>query len=367
VNVSVLNNPSEINFLPLPFTARDVFVSGNYAYVANGSGGLRVVNVLNPFAPFEVGDVSLFGYASGVSALGQYAYIAGEHGGLRLVDVEDVTGPFETADYNTPGTTLDTTIHMGYAWLADLDGGIYAVTSNLYAAGRVVDHNNVGFNGVTVKGTAGRSALSNGSGSYTMTGFMPNQTYHLTPTLAGYAFAPPNRSFTLLDNTEGLNFVILREAVTAAVMTNTQTVVSYLDVRGYQTDFDFAPGTVTQTTAVTVTPVFAAGGGNMVFAGHGFELEANQGGSPVLEFNRPVTITIAYSDLDVQWVTAESELLLMWWDGTDWVDAAETCSPASVYGRDLVNNVISVGVCRSGRFGLFGEGIRVFLPVGFKG
>jgi hypothetical protein len=281
--------------------------------------------------------------------------------------VADVTAPYEAADYNTSGTTLDAAIHKGYVWLADLDGGIYGISSDLYAAGRVVDHNDVGFNGVTVNGTAGRKAISNSSGAYTMTGFIPSQTYHLTPTLTGYAFSPSNRAFTLLDSVEGLDFVILRGPVSTVVATNTQTVLSYLDVRGFQTSFVFAPGTVSQTTAVTVTPVFLGGGGNLFFAGHGFDLDANQGGSPLGEFYGPVTITIAYSDLDIQDVTAEGELRLLWWDGMNWVDAAETCSPASVYTRDVVNNMISIGVCRSGRFGLFGEGNRVYLPVGFKG
>jgi hypothetical protein len=83
-------------------------------------------------------------------------------------------------------------------------------------------------------------------------------------------------------------------------------------------------------------------------------------------FERPVTVTIEYSDLDVSQITAENELALLWWDGGQWVDATGTCLPATSYERDLVNNVISVGVCRTGLFGLFGEGNRVYLPVGFK-
>ena len=31
--------------------ARDVFVSGNYAYLANDYGGLRIVDVSNPSSP----------------------------------------------------------------------------------------------------------------------------------------------------------------------------------------------------------------------------------------------------------------------------------------------------------------------------
>jgi hypothetical protein len=362
VNFQNWNNPVEVSFWPVPFSSRDVFVSGNYAYVANGGAGLRIINILNPFAPFEVGAASLFGYASSVYVQGQYAYVSSESGGVRVVNVADVTAPFETAEYNTPGTTLDFTIDKGYGWVADLDGGVYIVTADLVVGGRTVDHNDVGFEGVTVAGTAGRGAISDVDGVYSMTGFLPGETYYLTPTLAGYAFAPPNRSFTLVDDTLGQDFIILPEAVYGTIVTGSQTVVGYTDVRGFPTDLDFGPGAVGVTTAVTVTPVFIAVGGDSVFAGHGFDLAADG----LADFGRPVTITIDYSDLDVQNVTAENELELRWWNGSGWQDAAETCSPTSGYVRDLVNNMISLAVCKSGRYGLFGGAERVYLPVGFR-
>ncbi|MFZ0546363.1 MAG: hypothetical protein WAM60_13040, partial [Candidatus Promineifilaceae bacterium] len=366
VSVAVVNNPTEFGFLAVPLSVRDVAVKGSYAYLANGGDGLRIANIVNPAAPFEVGHVSLFGYASRVNVLGGYAYISGENGGLRLVDVNDVTSPVEVAEYNTIGTTLDVGLQKGYAWLADLEGGVFVVTTDLSAAGRVVDHNDVGFNGVVVNGTAERAVASNSNGDYMMTGFLPGATYHLTPTLAGYTFLPPNRSIFMADNVQGQDFVILPEPTSTTVATNTETILSYLDVRGYQTDFAFGPGAVDETTAVTVTPIIPTWSGNMAFAGHAFDLTADQGGGPITTFNRPVTVTIEYSDADVQKVTAENELTLLWWDGSTWVDAAETCSPTTTYTRDLVNNVISIGVCKSGRFGLFGTTDRWYLPAVFK-
>ncbi len=360
-----LNNIQEIGFIPTPNSARDVHVLGSFAYVADGGGGLRIINVVNPFLPFQVGSVPLFGYGRGVTVLGDYAYVSAENGGLRLVDVSDVTASMEVSEYNTPGHTVDIALdNRGYAYIADSFAGIYVVTADLAVYGRVTDHNFVGFEAVAVEGTAERTAVSAMNGSYTMTGFLPDQTYNLTPTLAGFAFWPPNRSFMVDDESvSGQDFIILPEAVSTVVATNTQTVLDYLDVRGFPTEIEFGAGAVSETTAVTVTPIYLGGAGELAFAGHGFDMTAVQGGNDLAVFDQPVNINISYSDIDISRIVAEDALVILWWNGASWQDAAETCGPTSVYSRDLTNNEISLGVCRSGRYGLFGEAIRIYMPV----
>jgi hypothetical protein len=91
---------------------------------------------------------------------------------------------------------------------------------------------------------------------------------------------------------------------------------------------------------------------------------AVQGGGTLSQFDSPVNVTIAYSDMDIRLVTDEGALMLMWWDGSSWIDAAQSCSPPSVYTRG--NNSISLGICRDGRYGLFGPSIRGWLPVVIK-
>jgi len=83
----------------LPETVFDVAVVGNTAYLADGCGGLRIVDVSDPTAPREVGDIP--GYASGVALVGSTAYIAAGSG-LRIVDVSDPTAPREVGNFDTP-------------------------------------------------------------------------------------------------------------------------------------------------------------------------------------------------------------------------------------------------------------------------
>ncbi|MEE9150808.1 MAG: hypothetical protein V3U20_03130, partial [Thermoplasmata archaeon] len=61
--------------------ASDVFVLGQYAYVANGTGGLRIFDVSNPSNPIEIGFNDTSGSAMGVDVMGSYAFVAiGQNG-----------------------------------------------------------------------------------------------------------------------------------------------------------------------------------------------------------------------------------------------------------------------------------------------
>ena len=70
----------------------DVQVQGDYAYVADIWGGLRVINISDKSNPVQVG------YARGFTAhklliRGNYAYICSRHYGLFIVDISDPTHP----------------------------------------------------------------------------------------------------------------------------------------------------------------------------------------------------------------------------------------------------------------------------------
>jgi hypothetical protein len=65
IDVSNPANPREVGFFDTPGFALDVYVSGNYAYVADGYAGLRVIDVSNPANPREVGYFDTPDYAVG--------------------------------------------------------------------------------------------------------------------------------------------------------------------------------------------------------------------------------------------------------------------------------------------------------------
>lgn len=77
-------------------SAQDIFVLGNYAYVAAGEMGLQIFDISNPYKPKLLGGFDSAGSAQGVFVRGNYAYLADGKEGLRVVDITDPKSPKET-------------------------------------------------------------------------------------------------------------------------------------------------------------------------------------------------------------------------------------------------------------------------------
>lgn len=110
--------------------ASGVYVSGNYAYVAAGSEGLRIINVANPASPVESGfiagtDVS---DAKDVYVSGNYAYVADGENGIKAVDISNKGAPVLVG-----GTTIATNDSRNlsysgtYLYLADGNEGFHII------------------------------------------------------------------------------------------------------------------------------------------------------------------------------------------------------------------------------------------------
>jgi hypothetical protein len=131
-------------------------------------------------------------------------------------------------------------------------------------------------------------------------------------------------------------------------------------------EINFPPGAVAVSTVVTYTVQQAPSHspGILVFAGTAFQVTASQAGQPVTEFMKPLTVTIQYYSGQILGLDPGG-LALYDWDQAEgrWKDAADTCSPASIYSRLPAQNLLSVGVCHFTEFALMGAGHLVFLPL----
>ena len=148
----------------------------------------------------------------------------------------------------------------------------------------------------------------------------------------------------------------------------------YTDTSALTTTVDVPPGAVTQTLMLALQPMAAPTEPPLAGLRSGnetFDLTAylENVELPGFAFVKPLTITLRYTDADVFGIV-ESELVLYYWDGSTWQDAADTCSPSSTYVRDMVANVLQVAVCHLTEWNIQGPEMyiwQVYLPLAVRG
>jgi hypothetical protein len=104
-------------------------VAGDYAYLADGMQGLRVVGIANPASPQDVGSYNTPGTATGVAVRDPLVYVADLASGLRIISAESPSSPYELGNYNTAGQALDVAVAVtdSFAFVADEANGLRVV------------------------------------------------------------------------------------------------------------------------------------------------------------------------------------------------------------------------------------------------
>jgi len=132
----------------------DLTVVGNYAYVATGASGLAIIDVSDPANPGTPVYKYTSGFAYGVTVVGNYAYVADGGSGLAIIDVSDPTSPGTPVYMDTSGYAYGVTVVGNYAYVTDRSSGLAIIdVSDPTSPGTPVYKNTSGYAyGVTVVG-----------------------------------------------------------------------------------------------------------------------------------------------------------------------------------------------------------------------
>ncbi len=101
-----------------PNLAWNVDVSGNYAYVADTAGGLRIINIANPTNPVEVASKMFPDYARDVDVVGNYAYVASRP--FKVLNVSNPANPVEAGSLDI-GSAFAVEVSGNYAYIVRRD------------------------------------------------------------------------------------------------------------------------------------------------------------------------------------------------------------------------------------------------------
>ncbi|WP_301337667.1 ELWxxDGT repeat protein, partial [Microcystis aeruginosa] len=102
----------------VPLSAYDVQVVGNYAYVADDTSGLQIIDISNPTNPTLKGSYNTSGSANDVQIVGNYAYVADASSGLQIIDVSEFTtvATSVTLSISPSSVSEDGTANMAYTF-----------------------------------------------------------------------------------------------------------------------------------------------------------------------------------------------------------------------------------------------------------
>ena len=266
-------------------------VSGNYAYLAEDSSGLEVLDISNPAAPTKVGSYATSGLLHSVEVSGNYAYLAEDSSGLEVLDISNPAAPTKVGSYNTLGNAYAVVVSETHAYIADGDLTVLDI-SNPAAPTEVGRYGSIGdtysmfvsgnyaylaedSSGLEILNISDPSAPTE-VGSYATSGLLHSiavsgnyaylaedssgleilnisKSYTLTPTKEGYTFSPTTASGTLTGNATH-NF------------TGTATVTTYT-ITGTVTVGGSALSGVTVTGSGSLGSQTTDGSGNYSFTG----------------------------------------------------------------------------------------------------
>jgi len=116
--------------------ARSVFVQKiqiseneerTYAFVADGSNGVVILDVTDPFSPVSVSGIDVKNYANDVLVMGEIAYVTERDDGLILLDISNISEPSVISNQTTPGDARGLSVRENFAYIADGNRGLRVV------------------------------------------------------------------------------------------------------------------------------------------------------------------------------------------------------------------------------------------------
>jgi hypothetical protein len=112
--------------LDVPTTTWFVAVAGNYAYIPDIYNNLLIINISNPANPTLAGSRAM-NYPKGIAVVGNYAYVADGPAGLQILNISNPASPTFVGTFN-PANDVDEVALVGnYAFVAGHEAGLQVV------------------------------------------------------------------------------------------------------------------------------------------------------------------------------------------------------------------------------------------------
>jgi len=137
IDISDPYSPSEVGSIDTP-SAADVLTSGTRAYIAT-QYGVYIYDLTNPTSPELLGSYTNSGSASELELVGNLLYVASGMTAVYILDVSDPSSISKLDSYAVQQASIDIVVSGNYAFVADAGAGLKVLD--------VSDPYNIGFAG----------------------------------------------------------------------------------------------------------------------------------------------------------------------------------------------------------------------------
>jgi hypothetical protein len=138
IDISSPTSPIHVGSDDTPGSAQRVAINGNFAYIADGDSGFRIVDVSDPGAPSEAGFSENSQFAYDVEVAGKYAYVT--MGNLRVIEILSPDSPIEVG---RSGSYDSIWVSGNYAYASGMTC-TYAFVRQCFSVFWVIDVSNPG-------------------------------------------------------------------------------------------------------------------------------------------------------------------------------------------------------------------------------
>ena len=124
----------------LPSTPYDIDIdsAGDYAFIANGTSGLQIVDIQTPESAVIYKSVPTIGSARGACVLGDYAYVADYSGGMSIIQINPISAPVYLRNVPTPGSATKVAAAGNYAYVLDETMSLQVIKAQPYGTASIV-------------------------------------------------------------------------------------------------------------------------------------------------------------------------------------------------------------------------------------
>jgi len=135
-DISDPKSPHSLGFYSSPdslkgsaYDIQRIMVVDGYAYLAHGKAGLQILDISNPASPTKVSALDIAGAAKDIFISGGYAFIAAERG-LIVVDVSNPLSPAPAGSYENAGSSSGIAMDSGRIYLHAAGNRIFVLRAD---------------------------------------------------------------------------------------------------------------------------------------------------------------------------------------------------------------------------------------------